>query len=99
MDDRIVEAVARAICAGNPDDCVFGTAGTHEPAVCHTRRWETYKSAARAAITAFQAEAFKEPTAWAEEYGKAGVVSVSLRRGAFHHVPLYRLPPAPKASP
>lgn len=53
--DPKVEAVARAICVGNPNDCVMGSGGTGLPMVCHTYRWQTYVSQAQAAIRAYEA--------------------------------------------
>lgn len=49
------EAVARAICVGNPDDCVMGTAGTNHPMVCHQRAWERHLGQADRILALFTA--------------------------------------------
>jgi hypothetical protein len=49
------EAIARAICVGNPDDCVMGTAGTNHPMVCHQRAWERHLGQADRILALFTA--------------------------------------------
>lgn len=70
-----VEEIARAICIGNPDDCVFGAAGTHEPMVCHKRRWQEHAGQARAVLALFapilaEKERLEAANAKRKEFGK-----------------------------
>lgn len=53
-DDKIVEAMARAICKArgvDPDYCAYGVASTKGDYTCRVTFWQTHIADARAALS------------------------------------------------
>lgn len=102
-DEKIVEAVARAICVaqGNDPDFDYDPNGVSDMPginVC----WKLYCKPARAAITAYQAE--MKPVAWITTHHRFGsdlsdapLTEADMRNG-WSQTALYALP-NPPASP